>query len=224
VVSVERLEIFATNTQKVAIDTSELVINQSGGYVEISSLLLTQYGVFGAGLVPYIGLYHPVIEVDYTYRHEFEVVDEEAEFVDGQSYQLQNQFWLVSADVEVRLDDAVVDADDPTDGYDVDWKEGRIVFKTNRPADAVIVADYTYTLPHEIHQAAGLIVAEELGEADVRQSGLTGLDSLRVMQGGGASVEKVRAGARRGGSNKSMSELPWEVQQLLNGYVFLSVR
>lgn len=219
VVSVERLEIFATNTQKVSIDTSELVINQSGGYVEISSLLLTQYGVFGAGIVPYIGLYHPVIEVDYTYRREFEVVDEEAEFVDGQSYQLQNQFWLVSAPVEVKVDGVVKTV---TTDYTINWTEGRIVFTANQPADAVVEVSYTYTLPHEIHQAAGLLVAEELGEADVRQSGLTGLDSLRVVQGGGASVEKTREGSRRG--VKTMSDLPWEISQLLNGYVFLTVR
>src|SRR6185503_16532811 len=63
VCAVERLEIFATNSQKITIDPSELVINQSGGWIEISSLLLTQYGVFGAGIIPYIGLYNPVIEV-----------------------------------------------------------------------------------------------------------------------------------------------------------------
>src|SRR6185503_4680789 len=33
VISVERLEIFATNSQKITIDPSELVINQSGGWI-----------------------------------------------------------------------------------------------------------------------------------------------------------------------------------------------
>jgi hypothetical protein len=213
IVSVERFDIKIDNVNKVAIEPSTIVIHNEGGYLEASTLLLSQFGVFGAGIVPYIGTYQQVVEIDYTYRYEFVVVDEEAEFSDGKTYQCANQFWLAGADVVVKVDGVTKTV---TTDYEVEAFEGRIKFVENQPADAIVTVSYTYTLPWEISQAAALLVAEELGSIDVRKSGLTGLDSLRVTQGGGASVEKVRH--RRASSD--MGDLPPEIQRLLSGYVF----
>jgi hypothetical protein len=222
VVSVERFDILVDNTNKVSLDVSGVVINNNGGYLEASTLLLTQYGVFGAGIVPYIGLYQPISETDYTYRYEFVVVDEDAEFVDGKTYQCVNQFWLPSADVVVKVDGETKAL---TTDYTVEAAEGRIQFVANQTADAVVTVSYTYTLPWEISQAAGLLVANELGESNLRAGGMYGLDALRVTQGGGASVERTRQGARRAGSSAAattLAQLPADIAALLTGYVFTS--
>lgn len=221
VVSVQRFEILVDNTNKVALDTSGIVINNNGGYLEASTLLLTQYGVFGAGIVPYVGLYQPISETDYTYRYEFPVVDEIAEFSDGKTYQCANQFWLAGAAVTVKVDGTTKTV---TTDYAVEAVEGRIKFVANQPAEAVVTVSYTYTLPWEISQAAGLLVANDLGEKSLRSGGLYGLDALRVTQGGGASVERVRQRRDRSADAKAatLSQLPADISALLTGYVFTS--
>lgn len=217
--SVERFDIYSDNTNYVAIDTGGVVINNSGGFLEVASLLLTQYGVFGAGVLPFIGTFHPIADADYTYGYEFAVVDEVAEFVDGQTYQTEAQFWT-DAEVTVKVDGAtkVITTD-----YTLDRTEGRVIFTANLVPDAVVTVSYTYSLPWEISQATGMLVAEDLGEASLRGKAMTGLSQLRVSNPGGASVEMERRGVR-GGTAAQMQELPAAVQRLLADYVFVTLR
>lgn len=221
VVSVERIRIYSDNVNFVQIDVDQVVINNSGGYIEISSLLLTQYGVFGAGIVPYIGLFNPIIETDYTYRHEFAVVDDVAEPVDARTYQVQNQFWVPGADVEVKVDGTVV----ASSGYTVDGKEGWVIFGSNQPADSEVTVSYIYSLPWEISHACGLLTASDISEQDLVAKGMAGLASMSVQSGGGASVE-IRRNATTGGGRASLAEgdLPTKVRTLLSGFIFVTAR
>lgn len=219
VISVERHDIFATKEQKVSLDPDRIVINQSAGYIEVAELALTEYGIFGAALVPLIGTYHPISETDYTYGYRFEVVDEEIEFSEGKTYQAANQFWVAGEPVVVKVNGTTKTV---TTDYTVEALEGRIKFVDNQPADAIVQASYTYSLPWEIGQAAGLLVAADLGESKLRSGGMYGLDSLRVSQGGGASVERVRQSRGRGAEAKAttLAQLPADIAALLRGYVF----
>jgi hypothetical protein len=220
--SVERIDIWSDNHNRISIDVSQVVINNSGGYIEISSLLLTQYGVFGVGIVPYIGLFNPIVEVDYTYRHEFSVVDEIADPVDARTYQTQSQFWLAGAPVTVKIDGTVVSASD----YAVNAKEGWIVFDTNQAADIEVTVSYTFTLPWEVSQACAIIVADDLGESDLRSKGMAGLDQIRVRSGGGAEVElrRQRQSGESGKEGSLMDDMPDAAARLLYGFSFISAR
>jgi hypothetical protein len=218
IVSVERLRIFSDNVNFVEIDVGGVVINNSGGYIEVSSLLLTQYGVFGAGIVPYIGLFHPISEIDYTYRYEFVVVDEVAEPVDARTYQTQHQFWIPNTTVTVKVDGTTKTV---TTDYTLNRREGTVIFVVNQLADAEVTVSYSHSLPYEISQATAILLAQDLGESDLRAKGMQGLASIKVKD-----VTLTRERGRQGGGqvDATMDNLPGEVRQLLSGYNFVTAR
>lgn len=218
VVSVERLHIFSDNVNHVAIDPGGIVINQSGGFIEISSLLLTQFGVFGAGLIPGLGTLSPIVETDYTYRYEFAVTNEVAEPVDARTYQVQNGFWIPGKPVVVKVGGVTKTL---TTDYTLDLREGWVIFNSNQPADSEVTVDYWHSLPWEISQACGVLTAQDLGEADLRAKGMEGLASIKVKD---VTLTRERGAGGGGRRDAAMDELPPQVQKLLSGYVFVTAR
>jgi hypothetical protein len=66
--AVTQFRIYSTPTVYVEIEPDEIFINNSAGWLEVSSLKLTQFGIFGAGVITYlVGIFSPVARVDYTY-------------------------------------------------------------------------------------------------------------------------------------------------------------
>ena len=210
--TIEAFAIYSTNNIKVEIDPDNIFINNSGGYVELSSLNLTAFGIYGAGLVPLLGLYNPVAKMTYTYGWEFIETDEVLEPIDAQTYAAQHQFWT-AATVTVKANGTAV-----TTGFSVNRKEGWILFDSNQPADTEISASYTRTLPEEIPMATGLILAQDMGESDLRAKGMEGLASVRVKD-----VELRRTfGSSRNSTTAIASTLPPGVEDLLSGFIFRS--
>jgi len=212
--AIEAFAIWATNHIRVEIDVDNIVINNSAGYIELSSLNLTQFGIFGAGITPLLGLYNPIAKSTYTYGWEFPVEDETLEPIDARTYAAQHQFWT-DADVVVKVDDA-----EQTTGFTIDRTEGWVVFADNLAADSLVTASYTHPLPWEISQATAVIASEEIGEADLRKKGMDGVERLRVQE-----VEIERPRRYVGSAAKTaLDDLPEEAGMLLSGYVFLSSR
>ena len=129
--TVTSFQIFSTPNVFVEIDPDEMFINNSGGYIEISSLKLTQFGVFGAGVLQtLIGMYAPVAQCTYTYGWNFPVVGEYLEPTDAWTYRAQNQWWD-DTPVEVFINGTI----QPSNGsvYEVDRDEGVVIFVDARP-------------------------------------------------------------------------------------------
>lgn len=201
---------------------SALVVNPLGilisdtGYIEISSMELTQV-VFANAITPYVGLANPISRTSYTYGYRFVVTDEFIEAVDARTYQAENQFWA-SDPVTVKVNGATKSE---TTDYTLNRREGWVVFAANLGADDEVTVSYTHSLPTDIAQACGVLVAQDLGKADLRRKGMEGLASVRVKD-----IEIRRTfGMKAGGtSSAAASDIPQDAASLLGGWVFGTMR
>lgn len=200
------------NESFLDIDPGNILISDQG-YIEVSSLTLTQL-VFADAIVPYVGLHQPVFRISYTYGYLFTVTDDYCEPVDARTYQAQNQFWT-DTDATVKVDGAV-----QTTGFTINRREGWVVFDAMQDPDAEVLVSYEHTLPNDIMQACGMLVARDIGEADLRAKGFEGLVSIRVKD-----VELRRAvAAKSTGTSGNAADMPDEAARYLAGYVFGTVR
>ena len=134
ILQINQFRIYVTNSQYVEIAPSELFINNSERWFEIVSYAVTSIGMFGAMIVPNIGLATPVAKVDYDYGWDFTVTDEPLTHSDGQTWRAQNQYWHSTADVEGNSRAPVIKKNGSTisTGFTIDYDEGTIVLDDNR--------------------------------------------------------------------------------------------
>lgn len=211
---VTSIRIYSTPSVYTEIEPDEIFINNSAGYIEVSSLKLTQYGVFGAGVITaLIGMWNPQIVVSYTYGREFAISGEILEPTDALTYRAQNQWWVTGA--IIRKNGVT-----QSSGITIDTDEGTVLFDTPLAATDVVTADYSYRLPHEISQATGILAAEDLGESGMRSRGMSGVDALTV---GEITIRRSAGPGQRGGTLVANS-VPASAQALLDGFRFLTAR
>lgn len=210
--AVSQLRIYVTNTQYVQFDPSELVLLREVGTVEIVSLAMTASGLFGAFIVPNIGLGRPIVDANYTYGYEFTSIDESLLTIATNVYQAQNQFWDASA-VTVKVAGTIV-----TTGFTIDRNEGTVTFAAT-PA-GVVTASYGYTMPFNIAMATGMIAHDMLTERELHERGLGNIRRLRV-----GEIEMDR-GREPSASSNTLSEIaiPPDAQALLEGFRFSTTR
>lgn len=214
--TVTSFRIYSTPNVYTAIDPQDIFINNSGGWIEVSSLVLTQFGIFGTGVVQaIIGMYHPVAQATYTYGWQFPVVDEVLEPTDALTYQAQNQWWLDEDSTTVKVNDVEV-----TTGFTIDLDEGAIVFDVAQSASDVVTASYTYKLPWQIAQAVALIAADDFGDRELRAKGMTGIDQIQV---GEISLRRTPGRGQRG-TTTVVEPIAPRAQELLSTFVFRTVR
>jgi hypothetical protein len=215
--AVSQLRIYSTPSVYTEIDADEIFINNSAGYIEISSLKLTQYGIFGAGVITtLVGLHHPVAKASYTYGWGFSVVGEYLEPTDAMVYRAQNQWWDSTITPEIKKNGVV-----ESSGFTIDYDEGTVTFSSGLTASDVVTASYTYRLPHEISVANGLIAADELGESSLRRKGMVGVAQLSV---GEITIRRTTPQGVPGGGTLVAETIPQEAQALLADFVFHTVR
>jgi hypothetical protein len=212
--TVTQFRIYSTPDIFIELPPADMMINTSAGYVEIASLHLTQFGIWGAGMVPFIGLYYPMYEVDYTYGYEFAIADEQLEPTDAGLFRAQHQFWLSTAAPVIKKNGTTLTVS--TD-YTIDYDEGTVTLTTLPAATDVITASYTHRVPPEISTAAAMIATHMLGEREMEERGMAAVGTLSV-----AEVRISRATER--GTKSLTSELDPEVASLLEPFIFRSVR
>lgn len=213
--TVTDIRIYSTPQIYTQIDPVEAFINNSGGYIEISSLKLTQYGIFGTGLINAItGMWNPVAVLDYTYGYRFSTTTEYLEATDALTYRAQNQWWASDPAPVIYLDEA----EEPS-GFTISYDEGTVTFDTPQPAGTVVTASYTYRLPNEIAEATALIAADDFGESRMRARGMSGVDTLRV-----GEIEIRRSRPNSTNSRTDVQQYSSKIQSLLSGYVQMTVR
>ena len=69
ILSVDSMRIDLTNNRYITIDETERYLTRRT--IEITSLAMTASGIFGAAVIPEIGLLHPQVVLDYAYGHSF---------------------------------------------------------------------------------------------------------------------------------------------------------
>jgi hypothetical protein len=210
IVSVQSLRIRLTNTQGITFSASELMVFPDS--VEIVSLAMTSVGMFGAYIVPEVGLDKPRVVASYTYGQLTPIVKQRLEPTDGRTFRAQDQWWDRSSPVVVY--DAA-DAEVSSSDYTIDYDEGCIVFDDNQAADARYSASFVSKLPAGIATATGTLAAEKLGDREMRQRGMTGLRAIRV---GEIALEKD---AQMRGQATLVTPAEAQAEALLAPYKFL---
>jgi len=174
ILDVSQLRIHLTNNQYIDFSTNELVVTDR--WVEVVSLAMTANGLFGAFIVPEIGLAKPVYRVNYTYGHSIPVIKQTLDATDGRTFRAQDQWWDDTATT------TVYDEDDSeiTSGFTLDHVEGAVIFDDNQDPDVTRKASFTTTLPQGIATATGILAAESIGDREMRARGMSGLRSISV--------------------------------------------
>lgn len=172
--SVDHLRIDVTNTQYVQIEDTSLYVNPQENWVEPVALALTTVGLFGAGILPNVGLDTPVSKLTYTYGWEFTATDEPLASYSGSMLMAPDQFWTTDT-VEVKQDGAVLAEGD----YTIDAYEGMVTV-SGYDSSAFYTASYTYTLPRPVGLATALIATDVMAQQGIVGRGLIGLSSLTV--------------------------------------------
>lgn len=209
--AVTSLRIEVTPSQHLTFDTSELHL--SGDRAEVASMSLTSYGLFGAAIIPNIGMQKPQYRISYTYGYTFPVTREELSLDAGKTFRAQNQWWDEDEDVVVWIDNAIATE---TSDYTVDYDEGIVTLVGSTTAETRVHVSYTHRLPRSIARATSIIATMELGERNMTRKGLSGLIELAV---GDVRIRRdfPRAGVQTSG-------IPDRAAELLDSYRFLSVR
>lgn len=211
--TVESLHIYATSTQYLNVNPARLYIEDEEGWVEIVEASLTSVGLWGAAMVPGIGLEDHVVRTTYTYGWQFPVADEYLEPTDAWTYRALNQFWTSVEDVTVKVNGTEV-----TTGFTANLEEGTIVFDDSHDLDDVVTASYTHVLPYEIQRATALIAGSSIAERDLIGKGLGNLAEIAVEE------VRLRRDARRTGTVVAADAIPNAAMVLLDGFRFISVR
>ena len=208
IISVSELRIDVTGTQYVGFNNDQLYTTE--GSIEIIAPSTT-VGMFGAAIVPAIGLLPPIARASYSYGYRFSTRGEELYPSDAKEYRAFNQWWWDDPEPVIYVDGAEVDVSE----YTLDLDEGTVTFDDGLDANAVVRADYDYRMPTAIGEAMSLIGLQRLGERNLTSKGLHGLIELAV-----GDVRLRRDFPRAGVARHGVSD---EVMQLLDPYRFVTV-
>lgn len=215
--TITSFRIYSTPAIYTEVDPDEIFINNSAGFIEVSSLKLTQYGVFGAGVVTaLVGMWNPQAVVSYTYGRQLAVVGELLEATDAQLFRSQHQWWDSTVTPEIKVNGVVA-----TVGFTIDYDEGTVLFTASQAADTLVTASYTHKLPSQIADAEAIIAADDLGQAELRGKGMTGVDTLTV---GEITIRRASAPGQRGSNTAVINPIPPQAQALLSDFIFTTIR
>lgn len=210
--TVTQFRIYSTPNVYTEIANPEMFINNNQGYIEIASLQLTAFGIFGAGVITtLIGMYNPVAEANYTYGWTFSATDEVLEPTDAWTYRAQNQFWTGTPVISLN---GVVQSV----GITIDTYEGTVTFGSALAPTDVVTATYSYPLPPAIAQATGMIAADMFGERLLAAKDMVGVAEITA---GEITIRRQRGPA---GATNSMPAISPSAIGLLGPFVFSTVR
>ena len=214
--AVTEISIHVTSLMHINIGGTDIYINNSEGYLEVTALAAVTFGIFPQAVVPNLGLLVPVAEVAYTYGWEFTETDDTLYYADGFTYSSTHLSWDSAVAPSVKRNGTVV----ATSEYAVDYPNGRVTFTAAQAASDAITASYTYTLPEAVQEATGVIATSLLGEAGLAKKGMTGLASVRIDE-----LTLARTMSREGQAKGVTTpfNIPDAAQQLLDPYRFHSV-
>jgi hypothetical protein len=214
--AVDLFQIRVSNTHiALDVETSELMIQNTERYVEVTTLLGSTFGLFNAITMPDAFLATPTLRIDYTYGREIRQTGETIYPVDEANrvlFRAINQWWLVDLNntVEVYVGGVLT-----TSGFTVDADEGTVLF--DAPVTGSVKVDYTYTLMPEVRDATALIARYEFAQSAITAKGLMGLETIRMAELEITQRREPRAGVV---SANNLDRLVPEAADLLSGMKF----
>lgn len=208
IISVSDLHIDITGTQYLGFSNDQLYVTDNSVEIIAPS---TTVGMFGAAIVPAIGLIPPIVQTSITYGYRFSARGEELYPSDAKEYRSFHQWWWDDPEPTIYVDGAEVAISE----YTLNMDEGTVTFDTGLDANATVTADFDYRMPDAIAEATALIGLQRLGERNLTAKGLHGMIELAV-----GDVRIRRDFPRAGVARHGVSD---EVMQLLDPYRFVTV-
>lgn len=213
VIEVSSARLYATETQYLTFDASEIHYEASEGWIEPASANLTSYGLFGAAMLPFIGLEHPFLSLDYTYGWIVPTTERVYYSDVGNVWRATTGHWRADP-VTVQVNGVPVGSGT----YVVDRVEGTIRFTSGIPTeDDAVDVTYVGSLPPAIPEAQGIIAASRITEKNLVAQGLGGLRAIRVAE---LSLERDY---RRQDKGTSEVSIPPEAAEILAPYKLTGV-
>lgn len=215
VIEVTQLRIYVTDDQYLEFPDTDLYYEPSEGWVEPTSSQLSSYGLFGAAMLPFVGLEQPHWLADYSYGSLFPSTEPFYLTAVADVWRGQTAFWSAD-DVEVRVNGTPrAEAD-----YTIDRTEGTItMINAAKPTeDDSVEVDFVGTLHPNIARATGLILAEQIVQANLSSSGMGGLNRIRVAE---IEVQRNASTSHSGGTAVVTPTIPPAAADLLAEFVFM---
>ena len=170
-----------------SINPSDCVINEDAGYVEIVPLQAVTYSL--SPVLLQLGLNPPIVQMDcevgfFNAQFGETLVATDTTFT---TYAAIRGFWaqtytqaLASQPLQLPPVPPVIYVNGAiqSSGYTVNYTEGTVTFPSSQQT-SVISADYTYTIPDEVRDAAIDQVTYLLGQRKLNQRGMQGVGMLR---------------------------------------------
>jgi hypothetical protein len=204
------------------ISPDDCVINNDGRYVEIVPLQAVTYSL--SPVLIQLGLNPPIVQMDCKIGYYIPVWGDE--LIDGgdlKTFYAVEGFWASDYAVALHLQPATLPAVPPvvyvngaeqTSGYTINYKEGYVLFDTERAPTDVVTADYTKTIPPAVRAATIIQTSHMLGQRALNQLGLSGLEAARS---GDQDVRRPRVYAASSNSGQEISPaLCDEAKSVLN--------
>ena len=169
------------------INSSDCVINEDGGYVEIVPLQAVTYSL--SPVILQLGLKPPIVQMDCEVGYFLPQFGEVLTATDSSftTYGALRGFWASSYTQAIAaqplqlppVPPVIYINGLPTSGYSsINYTEGTVTFATSQQAN-VISADYTYTIPDEVQAACVDQVTYLLGQRKLNQRGMQGVGMIR---------------------------------------------
>lgn len=207
-ISVSALQIDLTNNRYITIAEDERYLTRRT--IEIVSLAMTANGIFGAAVLPEIGLLNPQWKATYVYGRLIPMTGATLERITTTTYRAIDQWWDSTATTTIYADGS------PVSPASIDYDEGLVTFAADPGETVKVTADYTTKLPRNIALAESILAVEALGDRENRARGMSGLQAIRV---GEISLEAQRPS--RGGQTL-VTPAEAQAEALVDGFRFIS--
>jgi hypothetical protein len=210
ITEITRFRVHVTPTQFVELDPTHVRYESSEGWIEPFDSSFSSYGIFGAGLYPWMGASQPWVDLQYSYGYREDVSQWLTKDAVTDVWYASHGFWI--ADPTVHVNGTLV-----TTGMTFDRTLGTVTFTAGAPAaDDTVEITVTSSLPYDIAEATGLIAAEKL--VANRLAAFAGIRDVTV-----AEVRLTRDEARNQGGD-ARPNVPQEAADKLESYVFRTIR
>lgn len=205
------ISVDATNKLYIEFAQSELYVNATEGYIEITNMTIGKIGIWNIADVPVFGLIQPVGRVSYTYGYDYSITDEVLTPIgtDGAKWLADNGFWDTQYPTSVKQDGTTL----AEGAYTLDAESGIVTLDTPDPS-AVLTASYTHHLPHDVAEAQPIIFVDRLVDRGFAK--FTGFEEVQV--------EELRMRRPRAVRGESKSKIPPDAADYLGAYVFSTLR
>lgn len=184
----------ATQAPTTGLLTTQLIplnvmIQNDLGWFSVISFQALNGNLIPTGYYPGLNFPSPNLIFDYQTSWAFPVFGQTLTMLDDQvTFQSQQPFWLSSYSLSINVTPYVpmpvpptvyVNGTATTTGFTINYAEGQIVFTASQAGNTV-TADFAYSIPDGVREAARLLVFQSLSEQNPNLAGVAGFSSINL--------------------------------------------